>query len=129
MMRLILLTGPVAASLCGLVLGLLVDWSLDQFTDLFEAEKKAPAEIVKATDKKKAKEVEKEKPSEELLAPLYKPLYKAKKSWLELYNNSAIKIVRKFVAVAITVSLAYNGNKYWTEFWDYSHQMAEQLSR
>lgn len=125
-MRLILLTGPVAAVLCGLVLGAALDWSLNQFLD-FDAIN--PTETPDASSKKpkvgKGRGVE---AKGDLLAPLINIGKAIEAKALSIYNSAPAKVARKLVAVLVAFGLFQGGNKYGREFWDYSHKLAEQLS-
>jgi len=140
MMRLVLLTAPVVAALCGLAIGGCLDWCLDQFMDipLFndndassaaegggEADDKAAA----AKKGKKVKpEVKKESNQEDLLLPAKQAWTQVVAWFLGLYNLNPVRFARKLVATALAFGLVMGGRTFGTEFWDYSHSMAEQLS-
>jgi dolichyl-diphosphooligosaccharide--protein glycosyltransferase len=139
MMRLILLTGPVASSLVGVLIGYLVDWCLSQFADFIPSSDSNPKSTEEAATKKSTKKTNAasssstaSKPSnstsDDILWPIKKVLLELLAACTTVYDSSPVKVVRKLAAVAIAFGLAVAGPKYGREFWDYSHQMAEQLS-
>ena len=144
MMRLILLTGPVASALSGFAIGFTLDWSLDQLSDwtdeLAEAGSGAKADSdKKAGDKKSAGKKDgkkndtteakaKDKADAALFDPLLKELAKLGAVFTGVYNSKPVRGARKLAAAALLFGMAVGGKQYGKEFWEYSHNMAEQLS-
>jgi dolichyl-diphosphooligosaccharide--protein glycosyltransferase len=48
--------------------------------------------------------------------------------YMGLYTSSPVRMARKLTATALAFLMIMSARTYGPEFWDYSHQMAEQLS-
>jgi dolichyl-diphosphooligosaccharide--protein glycosyltransferase len=151
MMRLVLLAGPVTSALSGLLIGALVDWCLEQFSDfaMFKVEKTnepstvtSPSSSSSAGGGKKSKKGKSDSSSsksssssskakdddDDILKPFKDAMSSLHAAAVKIYDHSSVKAVRKIVAVVMALGLLVAGKQFGQEFWDYSHQMAEQLS-
>jgi dolichyl-diphosphooligosaccharide--protein glycosyltransferase len=139
-MRLILLTGPVASSLVGVLIGYIMDWSFSQFAEFLPSAvpdasptPTGEAAAAKKTAKKSpavagASAAARSAASDDLLWPVKNVCLQLLAAGTTVYDSSPVKVARKLAAVAMAFGLVVAGPKYGREFWDYSHQMAEQLS-
>jgi len=157
MMRLILLTGPVASALTGLAIGLPLEWAVNQLLNL-----SPPAGAAAATDgstklKSEGKEAKstsstpkpkKNKGSAQTPKTKGKPSASARSTGEEdpfdklhtmavstvdkfttfCEGNSAIKSTFRAVSLAIIVAVLFLVHSNGRTFWQYSYHMAQQLS-
>ena len=152
-MRLIILTGPVASALCGVAVGHTFDWALwelmlftGMISDSAESEEKAkdgPSDEdilkevgdTKGSKKNKTPKTNSRPKKLEKVPDVKTPIDTISEAWgqvkaglLKVFNMKPVKLVRKLAAVAAMLIMFQSLRTQGVEFWQYSHQMAEQLS-
>lgn len=98
--------------------------------------KKKTSATEKSTGKKSKKGSKPPPPSsssskieeDDILKPFKEALASLHAACVKIYDHSSVKALRKIAAVVLTLGLLVGGKQFGREFWDYSQQMAEQLS-